>query len=216
MESVGYCVRVQALEGYSDKIGALTLTPDYVAVLAVRHTGAGTKENPHYHVVIRTGVKPQAFRVRFKTLFPDGKGNGHMSIVPWDGDDKALSYLFHEADDQTTLVARKGVTDDQIAHYKSLNSSIKIKVEEAKKKASHTLEEDAFLHFQANPKLDRDNWRIGAFMFLYAMRNGKYPPQRWLVQAMVTRVQFRLLNGDIQREENMAEGFAKDIFCRYD
>lgn len=215
MENVGYCVRVQALEGYSDKIAALTLTPDYMAVLAVKHVGI-KGENPHYHMVVKCGVQPQAFRVRMKKLFPDGKGNQHMSIVNWDGNDKALSYLFHEEPDDPILVARKGISDEYLHKLKSLNQEILLKVADAKQKAAHTLEEDAYLHFSTHPTLSRESWQIGAYMFLFAMRNGKYPPQRWLVQAMVTRVQFRLLNGDVNKEENMAEAFARDIFCRYE
>lgn len=215
METVGYCVRVQALEGYGDKIGGLTLTPDYVAVLATRHTGAGTKENPHYHIVIRTEIKAQAFRVRMKKLFPDGKGNAHMSIVPWDGDDRALSYLFHEDDDNTQLAARKGVSDEQITEYKQQNATVKVLVAESKKKASSTLWEDALIYFRANPKEERSDVKIGTYMFLHALRTGKYPPPRWQVVGMVARVQFLLLDGNIDKEEKFAEALAKDIFERY-
>lgn len=33
----------------------------------------------------------QAFRVRFKKIFTEGKGNGHMAIKAWDGDMDACS-----------------------------------------------------------------------------------------------------------------------------
>lgn len=217
METVGYCVRVQAMEGYGDRVSALTVNPDYVAVLATRHEGS-TKENPHYHFVVRTAVKPQAFRVRMKATFPDGKGNQHMSIKPWDGNNDALSYLFHELDDdeQAHLIARKGVSDELLQTLRERNTAVQLKVTEAKQKAAHTLEEDAYRHFKANPNKYLEDWQIGQFMYLFALRNGKYPPQAWLLKAMVTRVRFRLLEGDINLEEKLAEQLSKSIFCRYE
>jgi hypothetical protein len=216
METVGYCVRVQAVEGYADKIRAMPLVADYAGLLAVQHSG-GTKENLHYHIVIRTDVKSQTFRKRMKALFPEGKGNQHMSIKHWDGDDKALSYLFHELDDneKSTLIARKGLDDSRIEELRQLNNYIKIQVAEAKGKASHTLEEDAYLHFKELKQKHLTPTEIATFMFLHAMRAGKYPPQPWLVRGMVARVQFRLLEGNTQLEEKLAESFAKDIFERY-
>ncbi|AYP28765.1 MAG: hypothetical protein [Cressdnaviricota sp.] len=211
METIGYCVRVQALEGYLEKIRALTFQEDYTAILSVRHNGS-TKENPHYHIVIRTGVNQQAFRVRMKKLFPDGKGNQHMSIVPWDGDDKALSYLFHEEPDVTPVV-KKGITDEFETKLRSSNETILSKVKEAKGKASHTLEEDAWFHFQSM-KTKPNDIEIASFMILHALRNGKYVPQQWLLKAMTYRLQYRLLKGDVQREEQYATDLAQHFFMR--
>lgn len=215
METLGYCLRVQALEGYSDKIAALALTPDYTAVLAVKHNGS-SGENPHYHVVIKTKINPQAFRVRMKKTFPDGKGNQHMSLTSWDGNDKALSYLFHEEPDVEPII-RKGITDDYLAHLRDINSQELTQVASAKKKASHTLEEDAFIHFSALVKKghkpqhipDKD---IAAYMILFALRNGKYPPQPWLCRAMTFKVKFRLLEGREDAEEQYANILAGNIF----
>lgn len=212
MENVGYCVRVQALEGYADKIAALTLTPDYRAVLAVKHVGI-KQENPHYHIVIRCGIQPQAFRVRMKKLFPDGKGNQHMAITNWDGDDKALSYLFHEEPDAPIMVARKGISEEFLEQLKTLNKDILQKVAVAKTKASHTLEEDAFQHFSklGDPRriTDKD---IAAYMILFALRNDKYPPQPWLCRAMTYKVKYRLLRGNTDAEEGYANQLAGNIF----
>ena len=219
METVGYCVRVQALEGYADVIRTMTLVNDYTAMLAMRHTGS-KKENPHYHLVIRTDVKPQAMRVRMKKLFPDGKGNQHMAMTQWDGDDKALSYLFHELgpDEEATLIARKGITDEHIERLRAINTDIQAKVAEAKSKAAHTLEEDAYQHFskQVKPR-DPEHMRpqrnaIAAFIYLHALRAGKYPPQPWLARAMTARVMFRLYGGEEDLEERFAMLLASQLY----
>jgi len=213
METIGYCVRVQALEGYSEKIRALTFQEDYTGLLAVRHLG-NTKENPHYHIVVKTGVQPQTFRVRMKKLFPDGKGNGHMSIVPWDGDVKALSYLFHEEPDVTPHI-RKGITDEFLDKIRSTNVEILSKVKDAKNRSSHTLLQDATEHFTQFHK-DRPIVRISPldiaeWMILHALRSGKYVPQAWLLRAMVSSVMFSLCGGEEEAEKDYARILAANL-----
>lgn len=202
METVGYCIRVQALEGYGDKIAMLNLVTDYEGILGVKHYGS-KKENPHYHLVIRTKVKEQALRVRMKKLFPDGKGNEHMSIRTWDGDDKALSYLFHELqpDEQHILVVNKGLTPERIEELRQKNDAIKQLVATAKTKASWTLEEDVYNHLlpRAENLNDFSEVDIATMIYEGALSSGKYPPQPWLLRAMVTRIRYRLTvaaNGD--------------------
>jgi len=210
METVGYCLRVQALEGYAEKLQAMTFSDDYVGHVSVRHAGK-TGENPHYHAVVRTGVQSQAFRVRMKKLFPDGKGNQHMSIVPWDGDDRALSYLFHE-DPSSTLLTHKGLTQERIDELRAKNGTVQELVKTAKQKASWTLEEDAYQYFLANPPYHLTNKMIAARMYLIALRNSKYPPQPWLIRSMVIKVMFRLKGGDTQAEEQYCDRLAENLY----
>jgi len=215
METIGYCVRVQALDGYAQKIVALQLQTDYTSVLAVKHSGKN-KDNPHYHIVIKTNVKHQAFRVRMKNVFTDGKGNEHMSLRVWDGDDKALSYLFHEDPDAMPII-RHGISDTFLEVLKQLNVSVREKVAVAKTKSSHTLFEDAVKHFgdvaTDVASVNRlSPVEIGTFMMLHAMRNGKYPPAAWLLKQMVIKVKFALLRGDVRAEEILASTMVQEMY----
>jgi hypothetical protein len=210
METVGYLVRVQALEGYALKIQSMTYTEDYVGILGVRHNGS-TKENPHYHIVIRTAVNPQAFRKRMKTLFPDGKGNPHMAITGWDGDDKALSYLFHEEADVEPLI-RKGISDEFLTKLRSDNVEISLGVQKSKTKASHTLEEDVYNHCLEKGLKGPSDIYLAKQFYLLAHRLGKYPPQPWKCKAMVIKVKFRLMNGSLEQEDEYAENLAKLLY----
>lgn len=216
METVGRCLRVQALEGYAEKIRAMSFQDDYTALLGVRH-GGKTGENAHYHVVVRTSIQEQTFRKRMKTLFPDGKGNAHMSIIPWDGNDKALSYLFHE-DPDCQVIIRKGITDEYEAKLRAMNVQILKEVHSAKQKASWTLEEDAYQHMSEvrrdRPHVKITTHDIGTFMILRALRAGKYMPQPWLLKSMVLKVQFRLLEGNEGNEEAFANALCSEIFSR--
>jgi len=208
MEQVGYCIRVQALEGYGDKIAMLNLVTDYEGILGVKHSGS-KKENPHYHLVIRTAVKEQALRVRMKKLFPDGKGNQHMSIKTWDGDDKALSYLFHELepDESHTLIVSKGLTPERIEQLRAKNDAIKQLVATAKTKASWTLEEDIYQELLPHAENLNDYSEVDIATKIYegALSAGKYAPQPWLLRAMVTRIRYRL---------TLAAGGDTHQFCR--
>jgi len=213
MEVLGFWMRLQALEGYVEKIRAMTYCEDYEGLLAVRHKGTHTKENPHYHIVIKCKLELQTFRKRMKKIFSDGKGNAHMSITNWDGNDKVYSYCFHEDPDQE-LVARKGITDEFLDRMRAQNLLIQEEVKKAKDKAAWTLEDDAYNHYVVNKQ---ENGRfpheteIGKFMILKALRNGKYIPQRWLLVAMIQRVQYRLRAGDEDAEETYAYNLAKSL-----
>jgi len=207
MESVGYCVRVQAIEGYKSKVLGLA----YDHIIAVKHLG-GKGDNPHYHLVIKTPTKAQAFRVRMKNAFPDGKGNSHMSIKPWDGDDKAISYLFHEeqGDDLAEILRWDGIPRERIDYFRTLNVKVKASVEENKKKSSHLLWETAYEHFRKNPPNHYKD--IAKFMVLDALRNDKYVPQAWLLKAMTFKVMFLLRDGDVIQEEYTARHILDEIW----
>ena len=206
MESVGFCVRVDARDGYAAKIGALVL--QYESVVAVKH-GGRTNENPHYHIVIKTSILPQAFRKRMKLVFPDGKGNQHMSIKPYDGAIEAVSYLFHE-DPNVELLVQHGVSDEYIAKARTVNQRVRVMVQEAKERASWKLEDDVFNQLdKTRGYSDRD---IAAQLYLTALRSGKYPPQPHHCRVMTQKIQFRLCDGDERKEERLCAVLAEQVF----
>lgn len=215
MDYIGYCVRVDALDGYLDKIPMMKAYEDFSSIIGVKHHGA-SKENPHYHFVVKTNAKDQAFRVRLRKIFDQGKGNGHMSIKPWDGKREAISYLFHE-DPDATLVIQHNISDETVSEAKVVNRQISQMVLDAKTKASWRAEEIVYEELKNQPKPYRgyNNTDIGAKLLLTCLRTGKYTPQPWLIRAMVERIQFKLLNGVEEDEQAFAFRLAQNIF-RYD
>jgi len=219
MDYIGYCVRVDAMEGYSDKIPSLKLYDDFMSIIGVKHKGA-TKENPHYHFVIQTNVKDQAFRVRLRKVFDQGKGNAHMSIKAWDGKQEAISYLFHE-DEDAVIVLRHNISDETVAQAKLLNRQVQQMVTDNKLKASWRAEEIVYEQIvkeraKRDAAGDREvflsDTEIGQRLLLTCLRTGKYTPQPWLVRAMTQRIQFKLLNGNDEDEEAFAMRLARNIF----
>lgn len=207
MNFEGYCVRIQAMDGYAERMRALVLTDDYLAIVAVRHRGS-TGENEHYHMVIKTQVKDQAFRVRMKKVFDKGKGNGHMSIKPWDGNIDAVSYLFHE-DEEAKLIVQHKVTDETIDKARSRNREVQEKMEKAKSRASWTIEQELledYIKTKQSPGLHE----IAKDIVLHALRKDKYVPNDFLLKAMASKIQFKLLDGD----QNDEEKFAREYVAR--
>lgn len=219
MNPIGYCMRVTALDGYAAKLPMLTACCDYESILAVKHHGS-TKENPHYHLVIKTDVQQQAFRVRMRKVFDKGKGNQHMSIVPWDGEFKAVSYLFHEETETqpAEVMLQHNISDETVAKAKEMNREVQALVQSAKDKAAWHLEGIVYEEVKADPVISASpqvyECKIGQRLILAALRHGKYVPQPWHVRAMVQRIQFKLLNGDVDDEAEFAERLARQIFYR--
>jgi len=215
MDAHGFCVRIDARDGYLDKINALKMCADYLSIVGVLHKGA-TNENPHYHLVVRTVVKDQAFRVRMKKIFDQGKGNGHMSIKPWDGCNDAISYFFHE-DRDAILVIQHNVSDQTIAEARERNDQVQRDVEKAKQRASWRLEDEVYEQLQKEGVPRRALYQgidvqIAKKLILTALRLGRYVPNDFLLRAMVRRIRFRLLDGDDDQEEQFALAIAQNLF----
>lgn len=211
MDIHGYCLRVDALDGYADKLPMLSACADYKSIIAVKHMG-NKGENPHFHLVVRTEVAGQAFRVRMRKIFDQGKGNGHMSIKPWDGCNDAISYLFHE-DENTAILVQHNISDETVAQAKERNRQVVSMVQASKAKAAWHLED--IVYEQVKDQTPHPSEAvIGQQLILAALRHGKYVPQPWHIRAMTQRIQFKLLNGACEAEEDFAMRLSRQIFYR--
>lgn len=210
MDHYGYFVRVQALDGYREKLVMLSANQDYKSIVAVKHNGS-TKENPHFHFVVQTEVELQAFRVRMRKVFDGAKGNEHMSIKKWDGNNNAISYMFHE-DENAVLLVQHNVSDETIKQCREHNRNVVALVNASKSKASWTLEEMVFDEIKNVKYMSEAD--IGQRLILAALRNGKYVPQPWHIKAMTQRIQFRKLEGHEEKEEEFAMRLSRQIFFR--
>jgi len=216
---IGFCVRINAYEGYAEKIMMLQNCTDYTAIAGIRHKGV-RGENPHYHLVVKTEIKDQAFRVRMKKIFDQAKGNQHMSIKSWDGDIDAVAYLFHE-DPEGPLMIQHGFTDEYIAEARARNKHVQEKIEVAKERASWKLEDEVFNKLKPSKTADgrsvpptRDE--IAKEIILTALRGNKYMPNDYLLKAMVIRLQFRYLEGDVFKEDLFADSLIRSLYYKFD
>ena len=208
MECLGFCVRIDAREGYLQKLQLLTFVEDYISLIGVQHSGT-TKENPHYHLVIRTNMAQQTLRKRFRLMFDQGKGNGHMSIKTWDGHEHAVSYLFHE-DPSAQLILRKNITDEFIDKCRQTNLVVQNEVKRAKEKASFKVED--IVRAELDPRNGYSDHQLCKKLYLAALRHGKYPPAEYKAKQMVARLQFELCEGNERAEERLAEAYVNSVY----
>lgn len=204
----GICFRLDAMDGYLALLPKLTEYEDVLSIVIVQHEGT-TKENPHFHGVVKTTAQNQTFRKRLKTLFTKGKGNGHMSVKDWDGNYDAISYLFHE-DPTANLLVQKGFTDEDITKARERNIAVRQQVLTAKQKASWRVEE--LVYRECDPKNTYTNEYLAKRIFLVAQRTGKYAPTDFKCKQMVLRIQFLLCEGNEDAEEFHASNYASGIF----
>lgn len=204
----GIVFRLDALDGYQELLSKLTEYEDVISIVIVQHEGT-TKENPHYHGVVKTTAVQQTFRKRLKTLFTKGKGNGHLSVKDWDGNHDAVSYLFHE-DPNSNLLVQKGFTDEDIAKARERNLAVREQVITAKQKASWRVEE--LVYRECDPRNSYTNEYLAKRIFLVAQRTGKYAPTDFKCKQMVLRIQFLLCAGNEEQEEFHASNYASGIF----
>jgi len=95
---------------------------DLTSLLVATHVGE-RNEGEHIHLVVMltSNLQKQSFDVRLKNLY-GVKGNAFYSSKPWDGNDSALSYLFHDPNAQ--IIANKGYTDSDLDRYRQLNAAV--------------------------------------------------------------------------------------------
>lgn len=193
---IGYFVRIDYKEEYVALIKGLAEDSDFNKVLFVYHTGEG-QENPHWHGCIGTSLKDSTMRKRMKRIFTLGKGNGHMSIKPWETDG-AVSYMFHENGAPITVC--KGFDDSEIVKARVANDKIQEEVKKAKDKASWKLEEQAYEKLVARKKEYYSEMEIGMTIVELALTGDKYVPNDWLLRAMVTKLQYKLAKTEVDQE----------------
>ena len=104
-----YFIRINEYPGYAELINGLAESTRFPLFLVIKHDGS-TKENPHFHLVLSTIQKVATLRAYLKTIFKEGRGNAHMSIKKWDGNERAIQYLYHEQD--CAVVHSKGFTPE--------------------------------------------------------------------------------------------------------
>jgi len=136
--SVALCIRVQDEGNICDIIKHHPMFPHCIRAVAVRHKGRGGN-NPHFHIVgeykgKRTDSATAWVRRSLgvgKAEYPNRKGNGFCSCKLWDGNPKAISYLFHE-DKNAPLIIQHGFTDEYIEECRGLNLMTKAEMSDAK------------------------------------------------------------------------------------
>lgn len=108
---------------------------DLKTILVATHVG-DRNEGEHIHLVVAltSNLQKQSFDVRLKQIY-GVKGNAFYSSKPWDGNDSACSYLFHDANCE--IIANKGYTEQDLDRFRKLNDDVQKVIAVNKDRASN-------------------------------------------------------------------------------
>lgn len=108
---------------------------DLKTILVATHVGE-RNEGEHIHLVVAltSNLQKQSFDARLKTIY-GVKGNAFYSSKPWDGNDSACSYLFHDANCE--IISNKGYTEQDLDRFRKLNDDVQKVIAVNKDRASN-------------------------------------------------------------------------------
>lgn len=106
---------------------------DLATILAVTHIG-DKNEREHIHMVVSLSseLQKQSFDHRIKTIY--GVRGSDYSSKPWDGNDSACGYLFH--DQNAEIIANKGYTPEDVERFRRINDDVQKVIEINNSRAS--------------------------------------------------------------------------------
>lgn len=194
-----YAIRIQALSGYDKIIEELLSGDRFSRTIRVHHTGK-KKDNSHYHLLITCDYKHQAIRAEFKKHFILARGNKHLSIKVWDGDIKAVAYLFHEGTEPDLI---KNFTPDEIALASVINSQIQMKI---KKNSPAQIIQDCTDYFINKGDFEPHRVEVFQYVFLRLKLNGDFLPNKFQYDRWAMRIQANVRSG------KEYQGYMKTIF----
>jgi len=177
-----YAIRLQALSGYDEKIHQIFTSDRFSRFVRVHHTGR-KGNNPHYHFVLTCDYKIPALRMELNKHFTLAKGNTHLSIKNWDGNLKAVAYLFHEGTDVDMV---REFSDEEISQAKLINDATQ---ERIKKNAPAKIVEDATLHFIQARNFSPRRKEIFDYIYDRLRQNGDWLPNKFQFERWELRIQ---------------------------
>jgi hypothetical protein len=107
------------------------------ALVGLHHGDKGGAPHGHICLKLKVQFQKQTIDVRFKKLF-DVAGAQYSSKV-WDGNDKCMSYLFHDKNGK--IINHMGLSAPALEQLKTLNDDIQKVVAVNKGRASHKVVE---------------------------------------------------------------------------
>lgn len=189
-------IRVTApWEHIQSKIADIRGQIDYQGLMIGYHHG-DKKGAPHAHLCLslKVELQKQSVDVRYKKLF-DVKG-AQYSSKPWDGDVKAMSYLYHDANGRVDNFM--GLDEKEIEGLRSLNIEIQKVVKTNKERASNRVV-DYILKMVEDEKATYEEWpreRIGKEILLAVAHGQFYDPGDFQLEKYINEIELKICLSD--------------------
>lgn len=181
-----YAIRIDDRQDYIEKIKELENNERLTKILCVKHKGV-KGENIHYHLAVNTDYKNQALRKELKKQFDKGKGNGHMSLKEWDGNKKALSYMFHE--EEAGIIIMKDYNNNDIEEFKRTNNDIQ---KSLKENGTNAIVSKVVGRAAESGKWRHSHEDICFLIWDILKENGEWFPNKYQLERWVMKVQAEL------------------------
>lgn len=195
-----FAIRIDDRQEYIEKLKTICQSDRFDSVLCVKHFGK-TGENIHYHLCVSTDYKQQALRKEFKRTFDKGSGNGHMSIKHWDGDKKALSYMFHEDEHE---IIYNTYTNEELDEFKKTNDEYK---ETLKKNAPNNIVAEVCLRLRKSNRFSNTTETIAFTIWDILKEKGDWFPNKFQLQRWIYRVQGELCETEMSWQRTKQDWF---------
>lgn len=197
-----FAIRIQALTDYNQKILEIFTTDRFSRTVRVHHTGR-KGNNPHFHIVVDCDYKMPALRMELKKHFTLAKGNTHLSVKRWDGDIKAVAYLFHEGTDVDMV---RGFTPEELSQARLINEATQ---ERIKKNAPAKIVEDATEYFKNIHNFAPSRKDVFDFIYDRLRCNGDWLPNKFQFERWEFRIQANVRTDQSWRtlKENLFESW---------
>lgn len=159
---------------------------DYDGMMVGLHHG-DKRGAPHAHICLRLKgeLQKQSIDVRMKKLY--GVAGAQYSSKAWDGNLKAMSYLYHDVNGE--VMNEMGMDEKEISELKDLNCEIQKVVEVNKGRASNKIVQ--YVLTKANDGWSR--YDIGECI-LRAVANGEfYDPGDFALERYINEIELKLV-----------------------
>lgn len=192
-------IRLQELDGYTDKFDEFLLDCKTTRYIGVRHSGK-TQTNYHWHFIINTNYSTKDIRNRIIKHFKGATGNKHHSLKKSDGAIKNYSYIFKEHNRQSFKVIQDGsFTEKQIQSFKDLTNKIQQEIKDNTPEVVCRKVYDKLVKLdkpKRNHETQYTDLEIGLEIFIHYKSSGTWFPNRQQTERYIMRIQSMLNQED--------------------
>lgn len=176
------------------KLPELQASIGYSGMFVGLHNPDGNDENPHCHIALKMSIElqKQSLDTRIKKIF--AVSGAQYSSKVWDGDTRALSYMYHE--EKAEIINKLGLSDTELDELRRTNTIVQKQVELAKEKASHKILDYALS--KCNPAMSR--FEIGEVILRAVMHGLFHHPGPYRLVNYILETEL-LLHKDSHKDE---------------
>lgn len=189
-----YAIRIKEYPDYDQKIQCIFSGDRFSRTIRIRHTGK-TGKNPHWHLLVECNYsKRDTLATELKKHLTAAKGNTHLSVKVWDGNIRAVAYLFHE---NTTEDMVRNFDAELVQEAKDINKKEQKKI---KANAPVQIVQDCVDYFVEKKIFEPNHKEIFDYIYDRLRDNGDWLPNKFQFERWAMRIQASVRDKDGWRQ----------------